>query len=428
VFSTTKMPRLIFAEARPKTSDAVETSDAWDVLARFTREAPRCAQTGDLISLGLRAAREAIHADTVYWYPGRTNEEFQLVGRHDSPPEWYLDFAQKLLQETPGVDHQLLRTQLPGPRGAGDRRSDNGRETLAQSGRPRSAAMVRVSKSQYTWLVALSFDPNRLFQPADVKILSLVRQVLINQQRRMRLYSKMTDTMFWLVHCLTAAIDTKAPYWSGHSERVGQIAARLGRQMRLPEPVISDLYFAGLLHDLGRRELDDELLLKPGRLTEDEFAEIRKYPVIGDRLMADIKQLEHLRPAVRNHHERFDGQGYPDRIAGQDIPLLARVVAVADAVDAMMSVRPHRPALAIGHIEKILAGGAGTQWDPSVVDHFMACRADIYAICQKGTEAKLVPAVEHAVAAWDLDSSGIVPVRRPEPEADGESCWLDGIG
>jgi HD-GYP domain-containing protein (c-di-GMP phosphodiesterase class II) len=360
--------------------------------------------------LGLRAARESLRADCVYWYPGRVDEEYQLVGFHDLPPDWYLEFAQKLLRETPGVDNQLLRSLWPSA----------WKDSVEN---PRSAAMVRVSKSQSTWLVALSFDPERLFQPADIKILTLIRQVLVNQQRRMRLYSKMTDTLFWLVHCLTAAIDAKSPYWSGHSERVAQIAVRLGRQMRLPEAVISDLYFAGLLHDLGRRELDEELLLKPGRLTEEEFAEVRKYPVIGDRLMADIKELEHLRPAVRNHHERFDGQGYPDRMAGQQIPLLARIVAVADAVDAMMSVRPHRPALATGHIEKILAEGTGTQWDPSVVEDFLACRADIYAICQKSAETTLLPAVHHAVAAWNLDSSGIVRLCRSDSENTSNGSW-----
>jgi HD-GYP domain-containing protein (c-di-GMP phosphodiesterase class II) len=407
------MPQSIFLDASQKTSKDFETLEVWDLLARFAREANYCGQTGDLISLGLQAAKECLQADCVYWFPGRTDEEFQLVGHHNSPPAWYLEFAQKLLRETPGVDNQLLRSRLPSH---WNKRMED----------PCSAAMVRVSKSLSTWIVALSFDPEKLFQPTDIKILRVIRQVLVNQQRRMRLYNKMTDTLFWLVHCLTAAIDTKCPYWSGHSERVGQIAVRLGRQMRLPEPVISDLYFAGLLHDLGRRELGEGLLLKPSRLTEEEFDEVRKYPVIGDRLMADIKQLEHLRPAVRNHHERFDGQGYPDRLAGQEIPLLARIVAVADAVDAMMSLRPHRPALATGHIEKILTEGTGTQWDPTVVENFMACRADIYAIYQKDAKTTLLPAVEHAVAAWNLDSSGKVPMGRPEPISD--SCRLDMIG
>jgi HD-GYP domain-containing protein (c-di-GMP phosphodiesterase class II) len=390
------MTRSIFPKA-PKVSEVFKTSEIWDAVNRFCREAQRCGQIDELITLALQAARESLQADCVYWYPGRTDKEYQLMGCHDFSPDWYLDFAQKLLRETPGVDNQLLRSLMP--------------SAWKNSVNPRSAAMVRVSKSQSTWIVALSFDPERLFQPTDIKVLSLIRQILVNQQRRMRLYSKMSDTLFWLVHCLTAAIDAKSPYWSGHSERVARIAVRLGKQMALPEPVITDLYFAGLLHDLGRRELGEELLLKPGRLTEAEFAEVRKYPVIGDRLMADIKQLEHLRPAVRNHHERFDGQGYPDRLAGQEIPLLARIVAVADAVDAMMSVRPHRPALATSHIERILAEGTGTQWDPSVVEQFMACRADIYAISQKGTEETLLPAVHHAVAAWSLDSSGIVPRR-----------------
>src|SRR5438034_5423934 len=232
--------------------------------------------------------------------------------------------------------------------------------------------MVRMSKSRSLWLVALSFDPARHFRTTDVKVMTLARQIFFNPRRRCQLYYRMSDTLHWLSQCMTATIEARLPYIRGHSERVAQVAARLGRQMHLPSPLISDLYFAGLLHDIGKVGISETVLLKPGHLSHEEFAQVKEYPVIGERLLANIKQLGHLRVAVRNHCERFDGFGYPDRLAGDDIPLIARVLSVADACDAMMSPRPYRPALPTAQIDAILPDGAGKQWDPIAVEHFMA--------------------------------------------------------
>src|SRR5207253_10543070 len=128
-------------------------------------------------------------------------------------------------------------------------------------------------------------------------------------------------------------------------ERVARIAVRLGKQMGLGQRPLSDLYLAGLLHDIGKIGTPDAVLLKPGKLTPEETETMREHILIGDRIVADVKPFGHLRAGVRNHHEQFDGKGYPDGLAGRDIPLLARLLAVADSCDAMLSPRRYRAAL-----------------------------------------------------------------------------------
>jgi HD-GYP domain-containing protein (c-di-GMP phosphodiesterase class II) len=271
---------------------------------------------------------------------------------------------------------------------------------------PTSAALVRVSRSKSTWIGALRFQSDRTFQAVDLKVMTVIRQILVQEQRRRRMMAKMSDTLFWLVHCLTATIDSQGSFWEGHSERVARMAVRVGQQMDLPSAVLSDLYFAGLLHDLGRARLDDKLLMKPGPLSPDEWAHIRQGPVLADSIMAEVQPLQHLRSAVRNHHERFDGRGYPDRLIGRDIPLMARILGVADACDAMLSPRPHRPGMSPAEIDSAFRTGAGAQWDPLVVDKLLACRSDVYHIGRKEAEVSLSNVVGQVVQSWSVDSSG----------------------
>jgi HD-GYP domain-containing protein (c-di-GMP phosphodiesterase class II) len=167
--------------------------------------------------------------------------------------------------------------------------------------------------------------------------------------------------------------------------------------MGLGRGEISDLYLAGLLHDVGKIGIRDQVLLKEGPLTPEEFGHMKEHPVLGERIIANVSRFAYLRPGVRGHHERFDGTGYPDRLAGDAIPLMARILAVADACDAMMSTRRYRAALPPARIEQIMREGSGSQWDPRVVEHFFACRHELYAVCQRGLGQSVYLAVERAV-------------------------------
>src|SRR5207249_6679135 len=234
VLSIEKKPLLIAGTENVSNRSDPESANpcrdlAWDAVERFVRQAPVLSELGDLIGQALRAVRDGIQANVVYWL---STDEVHQIGDRTLPNAWCRNFTRQLLQETPGVERQLLQSQLP-PTG--------------NSAMPTSAALVRVSRSKATWLGALRFQPGRMFQPVDLKIMTVIKQILVQEQRRRRMTGKMSDTLFWLVHCLTATIDSQGSFWEGHSERVARMAVRVGQQMDLPSAVLSDLYFAGLL-------------------------------------------------------------------------------------------------------------------------------------------------------------------------------------
>jgi HD-GYP domain-containing protein (c-di-GMP phosphodiesterase class II) len=362
---------------------------AWEVLDTYGLELQGCDQTEEQIRLTLIAVQQGLAADAVCWYSASTHETLDIVGEPRPSSAWCRELAERVLGETPGVDNQLLRSFVGG---------------LAEmTPAPHSVAMVRLSKSRGVWVAALSFHPQRFFCSTDIRIMTLVRRMLLGHRQHCRVYEKLRETLFDLVRCLTATIDVKDPYIWGHSERVARIAVRLGRQLHFSSNGLSDLYLAGLLHDIGKIGIRDEVLQKPARLTAEEMLHVQEHTLIGDRLLSTIQQLAHLRPGIRNHHERYDGQGYPDGLAGEQIPLLARVLAVADACDAMMSARPYRPALPPEHIDAIMLEGAGRQWDPDIIQQFLDCRQELYPICQRGTGDSVFRAVERALHAADDD-------------------------
>jgi HD-GYP domain-containing protein (c-di-GMP phosphodiesterase class II) len=368
--------------------------DVWVILERFARDINRCDRSSRR-KLALEAVRDSIAAEAVYWYPGNSGDAVEIVGACDLPASWCSFFAKKLIDGTPGLDGRLLRSDIPSAPGAAPFQ-------------PTSVAMVRVSRSHASWMVALSFSRQRRLQVADLRLMALVRRILVSQTRYTDLTGRMTDTLAWLVQCLTTSIDAHAPHSHGHSERVAKLAVAIGKHMRLPTSLLNDLYFAGLLHDIGITGVPQSLLLKPEQLTDEEYATVKMYPVIGDGILAGIKQLGHLRPTVRHHHEHFDGRGYPDGLSGDAIPLTARILGVADAYDAMRSSRPHRPALAKAQVEDILATGAGKQWDPRVIEHYFRGSQHFHLGGEGSTPSQTEPGVQEVLQTWNTDSSGKV--------------------
>lgn len=180
------------------------------------------------------------------------------------------------------------------------------------------------------------------------------------------------------IRALAEAIDAKDAYTRGHSERVAVYASRIARQMSLRKELIERVYFAGLLHDVGKIGVPDAIITKPDRLTEDEYHEIMKHPEIGAKILEPVEFLRSVVPCVRHHHEWFDGcdRGYPDRLSGDQIPLPSRVIVVADTVEAMTSDRPYRKALPIDVVIAEMHKYSGTQFDPVVVEAFLALLED----------------------------------------------------
>jgi HD-GYP domain-containing protein (c-di-GMP phosphodiesterase class II) len=262
---------------------------------------------------------------------------------------------------------------------------------------PFAAPAVRryasVAGGSVGWLVAVNPIDDRPINESDLERLQYVASLIATQLANARIYADLKGLLFGVIRGLTAAIDAKDPYTSGHSERVARIAARLGEELGMSPAQRSDLYLTGLLHDVGKIGIDDQVLKKNGPLTPDEFRQIQSHVEIGVTILKDLKKLSHILPGVKHHHESLNGTGYPDRLAGDDIPFEARILAVADAYDAMSSNRPYRKRLSLAQIDRIFQEGRNTQWDPDVVDALFACRSDVEAIRQKGLGESLIGAV-----------------------------------
>jgi len=185
-----------------------------------------------------------------------------------------------------------------------------------------------------------------------------------------RLYNELQDLMLDLVRALVSSVDAKDPYTCGHSSRVAIMSRELARQLGLGDERGEQVYLAGLLHDIGKIGTPEAILCKEGKLQPEERKIIEEHPEVGGRIITGIRKLEPQREAVVHHHERIDGRGYPSGLKGSQIPLLARIVGLADAFDAMTSNRPYRPMLPLGHVEREIRRNAGTQFDQAVAEAF----------------------------------------------------------
>ena len=174
------------------------------------------------------------------------------------------------------------------------------------------------------------------------------------------------------VLALINAIDAKDPYTRGHSDRVATFARLLAQAAELPEDLVQRSYLCGIVHDLGKIGVPESVLCKPGRLTDDEFALIKAHPEIGHRILRDIPQLHEVLPGVLEHHEKWDGSGYPNRLAGEAISMLGRIVCIADCFDAMTSARVYRPGRPVGEVLAEIGRCAGTHFDPELAKAFVA--------------------------------------------------------
>jgi putative nucleotidyltransferase with HDIG domain len=174
------------------------------------------------------------------------------------------------------------------------------------------------------------------------------------------------------IRALAATLDARDEYTAGHSERVSEISVRIARQMRLDETAIEIIRFGALLHDIGKVGVSDEILRKPGPLTAEEREQIQRHPALGARILRQVAFLAPYLPIVELHHEQPDGRGYPFGLRGDDIPLAARIVHVADTLDAMTTARAYRPARSQAVAIAELQRHAGTQFDPASVDALVA--------------------------------------------------------
>jgi putative nucleotidyltransferase with HDIG domain len=191
------------------------------------------------------------------------------------------------------------------------------------------------------------------------------------------------EAYFRNLEALARAIDARDPYTFEHSARVAAIGLEIAQGMRLPEADLVVLRRAGLLHDVGKIGVSDKVLAKPGPLNDEEWASIRRHPLIGYDMLKDVPFLQPSLDPIRHHHERWDGEGYPDGLKGASISQLARIVTLADAFDAMTSDRPYRKGFSFEFAARSIANEAGRQFDPAVVEAFKERKAAIFALLEE---------------------------------------------
>jgi putative nucleotidyltransferase with HDIG domain len=206
----------------------------------------------------------------------------------------------------------------------------------------------------YPWM------PIVMVLPAAIIYVSLKRGIQLAEQT-VTAVERMADV-----------VDRRDPNTYQHSMRVAGYAVQIGRRLGLNPDQLQLLRLAARVHDLGKVGVPDAVLLKPRELTPDEWAEMERHPQIGYEILSEFSEYGRVKDLVLTHHERYDGQGYPNRVEGRRLPLLAQIIPVADAFDAMTSARPYRGPMSVADAAGVLRRGAGTQWNPAVVEAAVA--------------------------------------------------------
>jgi len=244
-------------------------------------------------------------------------------------------------------------------------------------GEPGSARRTRGGVSIIGFMVAVNRIDKPDFDSTDVKLFTSVASGCAVFIENGRLFNDLKELFVGSLKALTNSIDAKDQYTRGHSERVALIsrwiAERVAEREPLEEEQIHKIYLAGLLHDIGKIGIDESVLRKNGKLTPEERACIQRHPSIGAGILRGIKQMRDIVPGVLCHHERVDGRGYPDGLAGDDIPLTGKIVQLADSFDAMTSKRTYRDAMSVEHALEEVRKGLGTQFDERIGRLFLEC-------------------------------------------------------
>ena len=213
-------------------------------------------------------------------------------------------------------------------------------------------------------------DPKNLFLNDHLKLMETIAKSMATVIKNGARYQKIQNQLFNVLKMFLDLIKNNDVYTKGHSQRVYEISIHLGELMKLNEQEMFDLKWASIIHDLGKIHIPGEIVKKPGKLTDEEYEIIKTHPVEGAKLITHIVEFKNAAEGIRHHHERIDGRGYPDGLKGDRIPLISRIISVADTFDALNSDRPYRKKLSLNEIFKEIKKSSGTQLDFFIADIF----------------------------------------------------------
>jgi putative nucleotidyltransferase with HDIG domain len=219
--------------------------------------------------------------------------------------------------------------------------------------------------------VKRAFEKKKLEEEVEIYHKNLEGLVEERTVKLQQAYRTLKKAYLDSVKVLAEAIDAKDPYTRGHSDRVRRMSLQIANSLGFTEERVEILEYGALLHDIGKIGIKDEILRKPEALTAEEYEMIQEHPLIGVKIVEGIEFFKDKIPMIRNHHEHFDGNGYPDGLMGERIPLEARIIAIPDAFDAMASLRPHRKAMPLEAILLEMEKHKGKQFDPNILEIFL---------------------------------------------------------
>ena len=215
------------------------------------------------------------------------------------------------------------------------------------------------------------FDQLLLLIESGIKSIAQMNQIKKINEELSDTYEKLEQAYLESIQTLRYTVEAKDTYTRGHSDRVSEFSVLIGKHLKLPEADLDTLRVGGLFHDIGKIVVPDSIIQKDSRLTEDEYSQIKQHPNIGIHILSHAKIFQNILPIVEHHHERYDGNGYPSKLAGENIPYLARITSIADSFDAMSSRRSYRESLPLDIIKEEFRKNRGTQFDPNLTDIFL---------------------------------------------------------
>ena len=310
-------------------------------------------QIDDLPSLIIEMARQLTGAEVGLFTQSDGDDVIASLGMNDLKPE----IANALFEFTRRVHAE----NAPLVENNSDKLPDG-------SGLVNLSALPVAAKGKNSGVLLLANKRSGDFNAQDTKLLLSIGQHAGVALENVRLHHELNEAYASTIAVLADAIEAKDAYTRGHCESVMRLAVEVGRRLELKGEKLDEVRYSALLHDIGKIGVPDGILLKPGKLMDEEFMIIQKHPAIGRDLVSRVPTLCRLTDAILHHHEKWDGSGYPDGLAGEGIPLVARIVGAVDAFDAMTTPRPYREP--VSHQEAVaeLKRCAGTQFDPNIVD------------------------------------------------------------
>ena len=316
------------------------------------------------------AVNDAMHAPFALTCAERKMAESSNSGRHAEGSGEPADGADCMTSVLNALIMDIYRDETP------LMIADTSAHQLAHHARSFMGVPLKIRDTVFGVLAALKIENHPCFNEKDLYYLSFMVKQAAYLVENLALYENIYENLFATLSALVKAVEARDAYTKEHSNRVKDVAMMIAAACGCSKEEMDVLDFAARLHDIGKIGIRDDILLKTGRLTASEYEKIKEHPLIGENIIGQIGLWEREKKIVRHHHEWMDGSGYPDGLKGEEIPLLSRILAVADAWDAMMSNRAYRKEMPKDEVLKILRSRKGVQFDPQIVDMFLSLQSN----------------------------------------------------